>query len=450
VLLYGPAPRLLHFGQHVFGEPLRAALHQPRLGPTPKALERLARYLGRVDHAERVLGRPERDAQRVHQRRFASISAKLRIQAGRIHAQQRAVHIEEGGPAYQNERVVTRGGRLHDARPVAVRLDIRPRLTLPPERRAAPRRRFRLPPLALPAAGYWLAMGALTYTFAHWGSHPFDSAEASASPLSEPATLPASPSEPPTLRNEPATEPANLTAPDAAAANEPVAATEPPPATTETAPTVAQRTGERERERETRDNRRAGRREDIWGSRGQQNDVADEPKREEPARVAMSFPEFTDSSRSAKREHAADGPRIDSLFDKATERPSQDSQPDAPAPPETTPDAPVVVSSCEAAIARNNEQITIGAARGAADTTREAYAAILQNGHYLAACSVPERTVFEVCAAVKDGRAIGITVVSSPASPKLNACVRSAVSHLQFPRNSRLDVTHTRFDAAAH
>jgi hypothetical protein len=331
---------------------------------------------------------------------------------------------------------------------VAVRLDIRPRLTLPPERRAAPRRRFRLPPLALPAAGYWLAMGALTYAFAHLGSHPFDSAEASASPLSEPAVLPAAPSEPPTPRNEPAAEPAEVTAPDAAMANEPVAVTEPTP-TTETAPTVAERTEENknENERENRENRKAGRREGIWGSRAERSEERDEPKREEPARVAMSFPDFTDSSRPAQREHAADGPRIDSLFDKATERPSPDTGPDAPPPPETAPDAPVVVSSCEAAIARNNEQITIGAARGAADTTREAYAAILQNGRYLAACSVPERTVFEVCAAVKDGRAIGITVVSSPASPKLNACVRSAVSRLQFPRNSRLDVTHTRFDA---
>jgi eukaryotic-like serine/threonine-protein kinase len=56
--------------------------------------------------------------------------------------------------------------------------------------------------------------------------------------------------------------------------------------------------------------------------------------------------------------------------------------------------------------------------------------------------------VFEVCAAVKDGRAIGITVVSTPPSAQLNSCVRRAVAHLKFPQNSRMDVTHTRFDAA--
>jgi hypothetical protein len=48
---------------------------------------------------------------------------------------------------------------------------------------------------------------------------------------------------------------------------------------------------------------------------------------------------------------------------------------------------------------------------------------------------------------VKDGRAVGITVVSNPGSPELNACVRRAVTSLAFPENSRLDVTHTRFDA---
>jgi hypothetical protein len=88
-----------------------------------------------------------------------------------------------------------------------------------------------------------------------------------------------------------------------------------------------------------------------------------------------------------------------------------------------------------------------GAAGAPADITREAYASILQNGRYLSACSIPDRTVFEICAAVKDGRAVGITIVSSPASPELNACVRKAVARLKFPQNSRLDVTHTRFDA---
>jgi hypothetical protein len=98
-------------------------------------------------------------------------------------------------------------------------------------------------------------------------------------------------------------------------------------------------------------------------------------------------------------------------------------------------------------VARNNEQIELGAPRGPADITREAYASILQNGRYLSGCRIPDRSVFQICAAVKDGRAVGITVSSSPPNAELNGCVKSAVSRLRFPVSPKLDVTHTRFDA---
>jgi hypothetical protein len=313
--------------------------------------------------------------------------------------------------------------------PVAVHLDIRPRLTLPAEPRAPARRRWRLPPLAVPAVGYWLAMGALTYGFTRLGPNPLEDAV-------EPAPARASAAAEP---RDPEPVPA-LPPPDAERAPPP------PPPVAEAAPSIepesAPATTRDEIETEDRDNRNAARRESL-GSRRAETDV--EPKRQQEPPVALAFPEFTDSVRPKARERAADGPRIDSLFERAEERPSPDKTDAVPPPP--TAAAPVAVSSCEAAIARNNEQLTIGAARGPADITREAYASLLQNGRYLAACSIPDRTVFEICAAVKDGRAVGITVTSSPASPALNACVRDAVARLQFPQNPRLDVTHTRFDA---
>jgi hypothetical protein len=56
--------------------------------------------------------------------------------------------------------------------------------------------------------------------------------------------------------------------------------------------------------------------------------------------------------------------------------------------------------------------------------------------------------VIEICAAVKQGRAVGVTVTSAPVDAALASCVRRAVSQLNFPPSERLDVTHTRFDAA--
>lgn len=318
-------------------------------------------------------------------------------------------------------------------RRLVVHLDIRPRLRLPPEPPAAPRPRWRLPPLALPAAGYWVLMGGLTYFFAHLGPHPLEAL--------------ANPAEPPPSEPTP-TAPRGVATADPA----PVAAVAPsiPPSITETEPAAEPvpaaepaATADEPAFADARAPRRSASDAALAPPREPSLPAAPSSSPRTEAAPRLAFPEFTDSSLPTPRARAADGPRIDSLFERADARPAPSES--EPAPPEVA--APVAVTSCEAAIARNNEQIELGAPRGPADITREAYASILQNGRYLAGCSMPDRTVLQVCAAVKDGRAVGITVSSNPASPALNACVKSAVSRLKFPANPKLDVTHTRFDA---
>jgi hypothetical protein len=273
-------------------------------------------------------------------------------------------------------------------------------------------------------------MAGLTYAFAHLGAHPLESALASPA---EPAATPAPPVLQPAPVSEPASAPLADTARTLAPAPDPEPAPEPEPATAQLS--------EPEPSRERAPSPKLALSPSPLPSRLPALAPAPAPS------VAYSFPEFTDSSRPARRERASDGPRIDSLFERADDS----ARPSAPA--ETTPPAhepaPAAgpITSCEAAVARNNEQITLGGPRAPADITREAYASILQNGRYLAGCRIPDRSVFEICAAVKDGRAVGITVVSTPASAELNACVRRAVARLPFPSNPKLDVTHTRFDA---
>jgi len=328
--------------------------------------------------------------------------------------------------------------------PVAVRLDIRPRLQLAAEPRIAPRRGFRLPALAVPAAGYWLFMAALTYFFAHLGPHPLE-AFASEPPARAEPPLPMSPAAPrePQLAPEPApvAEVAPPVASEAAPEPEPQAQPQPNPS----AWAAAESEPEPERAGDRVTSRRAAALASPDERQGEPTPAARLPlaRAEEPP--PPTFPEFTDTSPASRRARAADGPRIDSVFDPAREQP-------APPPPEgSAPERgrqpPVAVTSCEAAIAHNNEQLEIGGPRRPADITREAYANILQNGRYLADCRVPDRTVIEVCAAVRDGRAVGVTVVSNPPRAALDACVRGAVARLAFPKNERLDVTHTRFDA---
>jgi hypothetical protein len=52
-----------------------------------------------------------------------------------------------------------------------------------------------------------------------------------------------------------------------------------------------------------------------------------------------------------------------------------------------------------------------------------------------------------ICAAVQDGRAVGVTVSTDPPSGAMNRCVAGAVRGLGFPSHPRMDVTTTTFAA---
>jgi hypothetical protein len=105
------------------------------------------------------------------------------------------------------------------------------------------------------------------------------------------------------------------------------------------------------------------------------------------------------------------------------------------------------VGSCEAAAASASDEMDLTKSeRGAPDITRDAYASILDNGRYLSGCRIPSSVRFEICAAVRDGRAVGVTVTTTPRNASVAACVRAAVSRLSFPVSPRLDVTRTRFE----
>ncbi|HEX7670824.1 MAG TPA: hypothetical protein VF395_14615, partial [Polyangiaceae bacterium] len=123
----------------------------------------------------------------------------------------------------------------------------------------------------------------------------------------------------------------------------------------------------------------------------------------------------------------------------------------APSPPAASRAALVAagsrISTCESVLASATDEIDMTQGRGAPDVSRDTYAAILEKGSYLSACSVAGGTVVEICAAVQHGRTVGVTVVSRPSDARMNACVRGAVASLAFPANARLDVTRTRFDA---
>lgn len=79
------------------------------------------------------------------------------------------------------------------------------------------------------------------------------------------------------------------------------------------------------------------------------------------------------------------------------------------------------------------------------DLTAGAYGNVLNRGTYLNGCGVPPSTEVNICAAVQNGRAVGVTVSTRPSNPSVNSCVAGAVRGLSFPSHPRLDVSRTTF-----
>lgn len=110
---------------------------------------------------------------------------------------------------------------------------------------------------------------------------------------------------------------------------------------------------------------------------------------------------------------------------------------------------PVVAggSSCEAAQARYVEDYSKMGAGIPPDLSAGAYGAVLNRGGYLNSCGVPSNMEVNICAAVQNGRAVGVTVSTRPSNPGVASCVSGAVRSLSFPAHPRLDVTRTTFAA---
>lgn len=102
--------------------------------------------------------------------------------------------------------------------------------------------------------------------------------------------------------------------------------------------------------------------------------------------------------------------------------------------------------SCEAAMDAYNEVKVMGE-QGQADITAGQYGRVLNSGSYFSHCGVPSSMAVNICAAVQNGRAVGVTVSTRPSDPKKVSCITSAVRNLSFPSHPKLDVTRTSFAA---
>jgi hypothetical protein len=101
--------------------------------------------------------------------------------------------------------------------------------------------------------------------------------------------------------------------------------------------------------------------------------------------------------------------------------------------------------SCESARNAYVEEMSVGGPRGQADLTQGQYSSVLNRGSYFGHCGVPDSMHLTICAAVQNGRAVGVTVTATPPDRRIQSCVAAGVRGLSFPSNPKLDVATTRF-----
>ena len=101
--------------------------------------------------------------------------------------------------------------------------------------------------------------------------------------------------------------------------------------------------------------------------------------------------------------------------------------------------------SCESARNAYVEEMSMGGPKGQADLTAGQYGSVLNRGSYFAHCGVPDAMGINICAAVQNGRAVGVTVTTKPRDPRIQSCIAAGVRGLSFPSNPKLDVSTTNF-----
>ncbi len=101
--------------------------------------------------------------------------------------------------------------------------------------------------------------------------------------------------------------------------------------------------------------------------------------------------------------------------------------------------------SCEKAADENPQQIVMGKKNARPDLTAAELGKPMQSSAFMASCGLDAKANAEICAAVKNGKPLGVSVKVAPANNRVAACIDRAVRRLSFPDSDKLDVVKTRF-----
>jgi hypothetical protein len=92
----------------------------------------------------------------------------------------------------------------------------------------------------------------------------------------------------------------------------------------------------------------------------------------------------------------------------------------------------------EAAVGSNNEQLAFGAT-GRPDLTDAQLSAPMSDGTFVSDCGAPDSMSVTVKVAIRMGRAVGVTVSTSPPDAEVAGCIDRHVRGLSWPPSPKMD-----------
>jgi len=69
----------------------------------------------------------------------------------------------------------------------------------------------------------------------------------------------------------------------------------------------------------------------------------------------------------------------------------------------------------------------------------------MRSGAFVGECGAPDSMKVTVKVAVKGGRAVGVSVYTTPPDPRVSSCIDGAVRRLSWPPNAKMDSFTTSY-----
>jgi hypothetical protein len=100
---------------------------------------------------------------------------------------------------------------------------------------------------------------------------------------------------------------------------------------------------------------------------------------------------------------------------------------------------------CQAAFDASNQVVNVSKGVAGTDATSEDYTQVLSRMNILT-CQPPRPLSVQVCVAVSDRRAAGVTVTTTPGNAAVASCIARQISSMRFPASTGADLVRTRVD----